>query len=64
VSASKNQIAAQSAGNAELLFPPQEGIAKVEEQAKAIKDGHGPGVARDWNALIRELDRRGTDYRT
>ncbi|KPC45769.1 MULTISPECIES: class II aldolase/adducin family protein [Pseudomonas syringae group] len=57
------QIAAQSAGNAELVFPPREVIAKVEEQAKAIKDGHGPGVARHWNALIRELERSGTDYR-
>ncbi|MEE3917549.1 class II aldolase/adducin family protein [Pseudomonas viridiflava] len=58
------QIAAQSAGNAELVIPPREVIAKVEEQAKVIKDGHGPGVARHWNALIRELERTGTDYKT
>ena len=58
------QIAAQSAGNAELVIPPREVIAKVEEQAKVIKDGHGPGVSRHWNALIRELERTGTDYKT
>ncbi|RML68430.1 Aldolase II super protein [Pseudomonas syringae pv. syringae] len=58
------QIAAQSAGNAELVFPPREVIARVEQQAKAIKDGHAPGVARHWNALIRELERNDTDYKT
>ncbi|MFH7457092.1 class II aldolase/adducin family protein, partial [Pseudomonas syringae pv. tagetis] len=54
----------QSAVNAALAFPPQQDISKVEEQAKAIKYGHGPGVARHWNAQIRELERSGTDYRT
>ncbi|MEE4683385.1 class II aldolase/adducin family protein [Pseudomonas alliivorans] len=58
------QIAAQSAGNAELVIPPRDVIAKVEEQASVIKDGHGPGVARHWKALIRELERTGTDYKT
>jgi ribulose-5-phosphate 4-epimerase/fuculose-1-phosphate aldolase len=56
------QIAAQSAGNVELIFPPAEVIAKVEEQAKVFSNGTGPGVQRHWNALIRELDRHGTDY--
>lgn len=56
------QIAAQSAGNDELILPPPEVVAKVEEQAKVFKDGHGPGVQRHWKALIRELDRHGTDY--
>jgi len=37
-------------------------VAKVEEQAKVFSSGTGPGVQRHWNALIRELDRHGTDY--
>ena len=57
------QIAAQAAGNAELVFPPQEVVAKVEEQAKAHSSGEGPGVARHWNALIRQLERSDTDYK-
>jgi ribulose-5-phosphate 4-epimerase/fuculose-1-phosphate aldolase len=57
------QIAAQAAGNAELLFPPEAVVRKVEEQAKAFKNPTGPGVARHWNALIRELERGGTDYK-
>jgi len=57
------QIAAQASGNAELIFPPQEVVKKVEEQAKVFQDGNGPGVARHWNALIRELDRQGTAYK-
>lgn len=56
------QIAAQSAGNDELILPPAQVVAKVEEQAKVFKDGNGPGVQRHWKALIRELDRHGTDY--
>ncbi|GFM58228.1 class II aldolase [Pseudomonas cichorii] len=58
------QIAAQAAGNAQLIFPPAEVIATVENQAKAIKDGNGPGVARHWSALIRQLERTDTDYKT
>ncbi|WP_426115135.1 class II aldolase/adducin family protein [Pseudomonas sp. DSP3-2-2] len=57
------QIAAQSAGNAELIYPPAEVVAKVEEQAKVFSNGHGPGVARHWNALIRELERTDTSYK-
>ncbi|WP_109513061.1 class II aldolase/adducin family protein [Pseudomonas ovata] len=57
------QIAAQSAGNDELILPPPDVVAKVEEQARVFKDGNGPGVARHWNALIRELDRLGTGYK-
>jgi ribulose-5-phosphate 4-epimerase/fuculose-1-phosphate aldolase len=56
------QIAAQAAGNAELIFPPDEVVKRVEAQASVIKSGTGPGVARHWNALIRELDRHGTGY--
>jgi ribulose-5-phosphate 4-epimerase/fuculose-1-phosphate aldolase len=57
------QIAAQAAGNAELIFPPAEVVAKVEQQAKVFKAGDGPGVARHWNALIRQLDRVEVDYK-
>lgn len=60
--ATYRQIAAQAAGNAELIFPPEEVVKRVEEQAKVLKSGTGPGVTRHWNALIRELDRHGTDY--
>lgn len=57
------QVAAQAAGNAELIFPPAEVVAKVEQQAKAFASGEGPGVARHWNALIRQLERNDTDYK-
>lgn len=57
------QIAAQAAGNAELIFPPAEVVAKVESQAKVFKDGNSPGVARHWNALIRQLERTDTEYK-
>ncbi|RAU47410.1 MULTISPECIES: class II aldolase/adducin family protein [unclassified Pseudomonas] len=57
------QVAAQAAGNAELIFPPQDVVKKVEDQTKVFHDGNGPGVKRHWNALIRELDRHGTDYK-
>ena len=57
------QIAAQAAGNAELLLPPAEVVAKVEKQAEVFKSGTGPGVALHWNALIRQLERSHTDYK-
>ncbi|WAH55699.1 class II aldolase/adducin family protein [Pseudomonas silvicola] len=57
------QVAAQGAGNAELVFPPREVVEKVERQAKAFAAGDGPGVARHWNALIRQLERTDTDYK-
>ncbi len=57
------QIAAQAAGNAELIFPPAEVVAKVEQQAKVFSNGEGPGVARHWNALVRQLERTDTDYK-
>ncbi|MCF9010368.1 class II aldolase/adducin family protein, partial [Pseudomonas carnis] len=57
------QIAAQAAGNAELTFPPAEVVAKVEQQAKVFSNGEGPGVARHWNALVRQLERTDTDYK-
>jgi ribulose-5-phosphate 4-epimerase/fuculose-1-phosphate aldolase len=57
------QIAAQAAGNAELIFPPAEVVTKVEKQAEVFKSGDGPGVARHWNALIRQLERSDTEYK-
>ena len=57
------QIAAQAGGNAELIFPPSEVVAKVEEQARRHAQGDGPGVARHWDALIRQLERSDTGYR-
>ncbi len=57
------QVAAQAAGNVELVFPPREVVEKVEEQAKGHSAGDGPGVARHWNALIRQLERTDTDYK-
>lgn len=57
------QIAAQAGGNAQLIFPPADVVAKVEEQAKVFSNGEGPGVARHWNALIRQLERTDTDYK-
>ena len=57
------QIAAQAAGNAELIFPPADVVAKVEQQAKVFSNGEGPGVARHWNALVRQLERTDTDYK-
>ncbi|WP_226457494.1 class II aldolase/adducin family protein [Pseudomonas sp. AF03-9] len=57
------QVAAQAAGNAELIFPPKEVVEKVEQQAKAHASGEGPGVARHWNALVRQLERSDTDYK-
>ena len=57
------QVAAQAAGNAELIFPPREVVEKVEQQAKVFASGEGPGVARHWNALIRQLERTDTDYK-
>jgi len=57
------QIAAQAAGNAELIFPPAEVVTKVEQQAKVFSNGEGPGVARHWNALVRQLERTDTDYK-
>jgi hypothetical protein len=33
------QIAAQAGGNAELIFPPAEVVAKVEKQAEVFKSG-------------------------
>lgn len=57
------QIAAQAAGNAELIFPPAEVVAKVEQQAQVHKRGDGPGVGRHWNALIRQLERTDVEYK-
>lgn len=57
------QIAAQAAGNEQLLFPPAEVVAKVEQQARRHAEGTGPGVARHWDALIRQLERVDVEYK-
>lgn len=51
------QIAAQAGGNADLLHAPQAAIEKVREQSARFADGHGPGIQRHWDALIRQLER-------
>jgi hypothetical protein len=38
-------------------------VAKVERQAEVFKSGDGPGVARHWNALIRQLERTDIEYK-
>ncbi|MFT4247048.1 MAG: class II aldolase/adducin family protein [Pseudomonas sp.] len=58
------QIAAQAGGNDALNLPPQAAIDKVAEQARAFRNPHSPGIARHWDALIRLLERHGTDYRS
>jgi ribulose-5-phosphate 4-epimerase/fuculose-1-phosphate aldolase len=57
------QIAAQAGGNADLLFAPQAAIDKVRRQAAQFADGDNPGIARHWDALIRQLNREGEDYK-
>lgn len=57
------QIAAQAGGNADLLFAPLEAIEKVRLQSEGFADGTGPAIARHWDALIRQLDREGEDYK-
>ena len=57
------QIAAQAGGNADLLFAPEAAIEKVKQQTAAFIDGNSPGIARHWDALIRQLDREGDDYK-
>ena len=36
---------------------------ETEQQAKVFSNGEGPGVARHWNALVRQLERTDTDYK-
>jgi ribulose-5-phosphate 4-epimerase/fuculose-1-phosphate aldolase len=57
------QIAAQAGGNADLLFAPNDAIAKVAEQSAAILDPNHPGIQRHWDALIRQLDRHTEAYK-
>ena len=57
------QIAAQAAGNDNLLFAPNEAIEKVQQQIDASRGGHDSGIQLHWNALIRQLDREGDDYK-
>ena len=57
------QIAAQAGGNNDLLHAPEAAIEKVRQQTAAFIDGSNPGIQRHWDALIRQLDREGTDYR-
>ncbi|MBF8780248.1 class II aldolase/adducin family protein [Pseudomonas fulva] len=57
------QIAAQAGGNDQLRYASPRAIAKVHEQSRRFSDGHGEGVKRHWDALIRQLDRDGQDYK-
>jgi ribulose-5-phosphate 4-epimerase/fuculose-1-phosphate aldolase len=57
------QIAAQAGGNADLLHTPAAAIEKVRQQTAGHVDGSSPGLQRHWEALIRQLDREGDDYR-
>ena len=57
------QVAAQAGGNAELLHASPQAIAKVHEQSRRFSDGLGEGIQRHWDALIRQLDREGQDYK-
>lgn len=56
------QIAAQAGGNADLLHAPQSAIAKVHQQSQTTASGNNPTITLHWDALIRQLDRRGVDY--
>ncbi|ACO78354.1 aldolase II superfamily protein [Azotobacter vinelandii CA] len=58
------QIAAQAGGNDGLLFAPQAAIDKVRRQATVFADGEHPGITRHWSAAIRQLERRGSDYKS
>lgn len=57
------QIAAQAGGNADLLYAPQDAIEKVKRQSSVYASGENPGIKRHWDALIRQLDRYGEDYK-
>lgn len=57
------QVAAKAGGNADLLLASQEAIDKVRRQAEVFSDGGHSGIARHWDALIRQLDRQGTAYK-
>ncbi|MBA1290339.1 class II aldolase/adducin family protein [Pseudomonas japonica] len=57
------QIAAQAGGNVDLLFAPDAAIEKVRHQTAGLLDGSSPGLQRHWDALIRQLDREGQDYK-
>ncbi|KAI1691202.1 lysR substrate binding domain-containing protein [Ditylenchus destructor] len=58
-------ISDRSPGSGEcgVDLPAVDVVEKVEQQAKANASGEGPGVARHWNALIRQLERSDTDYK-
>ncbi|WP_407316200.1 class II aldolase/adducin family protein [Pseudomonas sp. nanlin1] len=56
------QIAAQAGGNADLHYAPAAAIDKVRQQSALQASGDGPGIARHWDALIRQLDRQGQGY--
>ncbi|TBU88865.1 class II aldolase/adducin family protein [Stutzerimonas kirkiae] len=57
------QIAAQAGGNADLLYASQAAIDKVARQREAFANGDNPGIARHWDALIRQLEREGDGYK-
>ncbi|HET8726875.1 MAG TPA: class II aldolase/adducin family protein [Alphaproteobacteria bacterium] len=56
------QLAAQSMGD-ELVLPPPEVCEHTARQYDDI-DPIGPDMDREWQALLRLLDRDGADYRT
>lgn len=57
------QIAAQSGGNTDLLFAPQDAIEKVRRQTEHPEEAEQPITQRHWDALIRLLERQGDGYR-
>ncbi|MBV6288279.1 class II aldolase/adducin family protein [Pseudomonas aegrilactucae] len=57
------QIAAQAGGNADLLYASPAAIEKVRQQTAVFQKGDHPGLQRHWDALIRQLDREGDDYK-
>ncbi|MEG5263018.1 class II aldolase/adducin family protein [Pseudomonas sp. JDS28PS106] len=57
------QIAAQAGGNDQLLHASPAAIAKVHEQTLRVREGQSDGIQRHWDALIRQLEREGVEYR-
>lgn len=57
------QIAAQAGGNDQLLHASPAAIAKVHEQTLRVREVQSEGIQRHWDALIRQLDREGLEYR-
>lgn len=58
------QIAAQAGGNDQLLHASPAAIAKVHEQTLRVREVQSEGIQRHWDALIRQLEREGVEYRS